>query len=64
MAWFTGYAETRYVGSRATVDFEVPDEELEGLEGLEHDNVVQEYFDDFVGDLIDTGWFRRDGDAP
>ncbi len=56
----TVYAETQYIGSRDTEDIEVPDEELEGLEGMERDKVIEEYAKDALWNLVEWGWYNTE----
>lgn len=59
MAKFTMYVETNYVGSRSERDFEVPDEDLEDVEGVARDQLIEEYALDARDAAMSWGWFER-----
>lgn len=55
---FIGYASTNIVGSQVEEEFEIDDEELEGLEpgSLEYDKVVESAYQDVLSELIEMWW--------
>lgn len=55
---FIAYVETNRVGSRVEVDFDVDDEDLEGLDDRERESLLEEYARDviFDGGHIEWGW--------
>lgn len=56
MAKFKVSVSTNYVGSTVTDVIEIPDEDLEDLEGYERDKVIEEYATDWLWNEIDWGW--------
>lgn len=54
---FFAYVETNNVGSRVTVPFTVPDEDVEDLEGFNRDVVIEEYAKDAIGAIYEWGWY-------
>ncbi len=58
MAKFMFYASTGYVGSKREEEVEIPDDELEGLTEKEQEKVVQEYYDEWVGNNVELSWWR------
>jgi hypothetical protein len=59
MAKFKFTLNIGQVGGREEIE-EIPDEDLEGLEGEERENVIQEYYDDWRFNYIDGGWEELD----
>ena len=57
MAKFIAFVETRYIGSRVEVEFEVPDDELEGLSDVERDNLLSNYARDYIADEYEWGFY-------
>ena len=60
MAKFEFTIETRYVGSTVRETVEIPDEELEDLEGYSRDRVIEEYYEEWRDNEIDGGWKELD----
>lgn len=52
----TAWISTNKVGSKCTVNVEIPLEDLEGLEGQDRDAVIEEYCRDAVHELTEWGW--------
>ena len=60
IAKFKFSVSTGYVGSKREEIVEIDDEDLEGLTPEEQDKLVQEVYDDWLWENIDTGWSRVD----
>lgn len=54
------YAETNRVGSRIETEIEIPDEDIEGLEGYEREKVIDEYAHDALPNLMNWGWYEEE----
>ena len=53
MAKFKFVVETRYVGSDIVEIVEIPDEELEGLNELERNRIIDEYYDAWKNEQLE-----------
>jgi hypothetical protein len=58
MAKFVAYVETNKIGSRCLSEFEIPDEDLEGLDELAREKVLEEWAHNalFASGLCTWGW--------
>lgn len=56
MAKFIAYVHTNRVGSTCEDDFEIPDEELEGLNEAERESLISDYARDAIANLYEWGW--------
>lgn len=56
MARFKAYVQTNSVGSEVETQFEVPDDELEGLSESERTEAIASYCRDAIENLYDWGW--------
>lgn len=54
MAKYRFSVSTNYIGSKVEEVFEIPDEELEGLSEEEQEEVVNEYFEEWVWNNINA----------
>lgn len=59
MATFTVYLSTDLVGSRVERDFEIDDEELEGLSEQDRDTLIREYAQDELYHLYEWGYEEK-----
>ncbi|WP_079709815.1 DUF7167 family protein [Paraliobacillus ryukyuensis] len=60
MAKFLFTVSTRYVGSKVEEEVEIADNFLEGLDEMEKEEVVEEYYKDWVTENIDGHWEELD----
>ena len=56
MAKFTASVQTWKIGSKYTVPFEVPDDELEGLSEEERNAVIDDYAQEALSNVWEWGW--------
>jgi hypothetical protein len=56
MAKFTFTVATNKVGSDVSRIVEVDDEDLEGRTPAEREEVIKQYFEDWIWNNIDTSW--------
>lgn len=63
MAKFMFCVSTNLVGSEIEEVYEIPDDELEGLTEDEKKRVVQEHYDDWLGNHAEFSWWEVDEDV-
>lgn len=61
MATFTVHLSTDLVGSRVERDFEIDDEELDGLSDTARDTLIREYAQDELYNLYEWGYEEKTG---
>jgi len=61
MAKFIAYVSVGFVGCDREKEFEVPDDELEGLSDLERENLLGEYARDTIFNYVEWGWKPAEG---
>lgn len=62
MAKFMFTASIGYAGASREEEFEIPDEEFEGLTEEEINEYVEESYEVWLSNFFDGGWYRVEGE--
>jgi hypothetical protein len=64
MAKFIFKVKTRMIGSDVKEEYEIPDDELEGLDTFGRNDVIQEHLEEWLwNDNIYTSWDEAEEDS-